>query len=771
MPTLQKNDNDTENFNPGDKNYKDTFRNLSEDEIKNAGKTSSDLNPDNNSEQSVQDYSKRGGLYNPSISSLGPNKFMGILKLSGKAKKGGPIAAIVSIFIIAMITLFSPAGLLIHLKETMVGKFNQQLASMDIRTRKMIDAKTKEATKGFCNGPIKVKCKYSTMSDRQLKKFKAAGFDVDTEKTTLGRNKIKSISYNGESIAPEDFKTRMISDPEFRRAVKTAYNPKFAGFADNIWKKIKTRFGISERAPKTAKDVDERKKVLHENSKTPFSDPNSKNKYPKEGEPHPLCDNPQSCTKVEEDNKALKNQIDEYESRVKNLTGKFSPGKITSSSIRALGIVGAVDSACSVYAAIQLTAFAAKNIRMLQLIRYSVQFFTVADMIKAGDAKPEDVSQIGTILTSNSPGDYSDEIKGPRKSATDSFGYKYAAYGDTSKMSDQTSVFLAGGGLNGTLSSVSGKALEVIGGKENAKTTCRFLANPFVQAGSLVLGIAFSIIPGIGWAKLGASIAIAGATALALGLLPGILADIIAGNITENIQGEDSGDAITSGSGALMGSLANTGGNAPLSKDQALAYNKLNQETTIAYLKDEASQLSPFDTSNKYTFMGSIFSSLVPYYSKQAFSLSGGINTSLSLVGSSFASIIPKSSAVSDAQISAAMDICQDYDYKDMGIATDPFCNPMFGIPPEYLEADPFDVIDYLRNSNYIDNDGNKTESYNNWIRQCTERDYPFGYSDVEDPNSPEEGKSCLINNKETAYLYIGLIDSRIEEGMDDSGV
>lgn len=722
---------------------------------------SSDLDDIKQKEES----SDRQGFYRPSGKSN--TKFT-----AASLKKRGPIGLIIAIVLgggFGLSLLFSPGILLVQLKEVMVGKFNTQLASMDARTMRIIDAKTKEATKGACS-TIKIKCRYASMSERQLKRFQAAGIDIKYEKTALGRYKPTSFRFkDADSIPANEFRSTMINNPDFRNAVRKAYNPKFAGFADATWTKVRTKLGLSEAAPSKSKDVEEKKKQLQEVAKNGEAGGTDVAKATA-GEDHPFCD-PNPCT--EEDANRVNSDIDANAKTIADLDpGKVAMGAAVK-SIRtgvtgSLGISGMLDTACQAYGAVQLTAYGAKLYRTIQLSRYAIQFLTVADMIKAGAATPEDVSQLGDILTAEAEG--VDTNGNPRKSATDSYGYRYAAYGDVSSMNEYTSMFLAGGGLTGKLSEISGLAISILGGKEGIGK-CRFLANPFVQAGSIIAGIAFAFT-GVGTAKIIAQAAFAIGVSAALAVLPSLLSDIIAGNVTENIQGEDSGDAITSGSGSFMGVTANTGGNAPMTKDQALAYSKLQQETVVAYTKDEASTLSQLDASNRFTFMGALAYNLMPYYSKNAFSVGGTIGSSLSFVATSLKGIIPSVNAVTDEKEKAALNVCQDYDYQELGIATDPFCNPIFGIPPQYLNADPIEVVDELFSNGYyqLDSSGSdyvKTEKYEEFIKTCVEREKPFGYQDVTDSSSVSDGKDCIIDSKIEAYAYLNIIDERIENGME----
>lgn len=706
-------------------------------------------------------------------------------KLAGSFKKKGPIGLIIGLVLgggIGITMLFSPAILIVQIKETMVGKFNSQLASMDARTRNIIRAKTSEATKGACT-TIKLRCKYSTMSDKQIEKFNKAGITIEPEgeKNIFGRTRPKTFSFNGgDPIPAKDFYNKMVTDSDFRSAVRKAYNPKFAGFADKVWTKVKAKFGFKEGGTKAAKDAEERKKAIHEDAKNGIDGGDVK---PAEaGKEDERCGGKCSPEQAQ--------SINDANDKVKTGSSKKSVGQIAEkiNGIKGVGsaisITGYMEYACQAYGAIKLTANLAKIVRSVQLARYAFDFVNTADMIKAGDATPENVSQLGEILTAASPGvDFNNQ---PRKTATDSFGYRYAAYGDTGMSSEYTTQFINGGGFGGQMSKTLGFVSGIIGGRAGAQKTCGTLANPIVQAGTIIIGLA-SIFTGVGAIKIIGQAALGVGIMAALLILPSIVGSIIAGDVTDGIQGEDSGDAIASGSGAFMSATANAGGNSPLTKDQALAYSQTQNEVAASYLKDEALALSPFDASNQYTFLGSITHSLLPYYSNNAFSLKNTLSSSMSLVGQSIKGVLPSTSALSASEQSAALDICQDFDYVDLKIAADPFCNPIFGIPPEYLDADPIAVADYLKERNWFtegqsaEGDGNdyiRTTAYDDFVKNCIERTEPFGYSDVNTSGAEPDGADCKIEGPDAklrAYAYIDYIDQRVEDGMDgydiDSGV
>ena len=147
-------------------------------------------------------------------------------------KKGGPAGAILGILLslAGLVSFFGGPGLLIvNLAEVMTQKFNYQLASMDVRSDRIMAAKFKNSTTGVCSSVVSIRCKYSTFSKRELDNFKKAGFKVETDgKSISGRYKITSLELeSGKPIAAKDFANELKNNPNFKTAMKRAYNPKF----------------------------------------------------------------------------------------------------------------------------------------------------------------------------------------------------------------------------------------------------------------------------------------------------------------------------------------------------------------------------------------------------------------------------------------------------------------------------------------------------------------------------------------------------------------
>lgn len=700
------------------------------------------------------------------------------------AKKKSPLVAIILTLVgggIGIGGLLSPSLLLVNFKEVMVNKFDTQLPSMSGRTSKLLATKlSSKATTGVCGSIINIACKYSTMSTKMVDNFEAAGITVNYENTTLtGRAKPTSFEFKGETIKASDLNKKMISDPEFGAAVDKAYNPKFAGFTDKVWSWVKTKLGISEEPASLSGDTDSDKLASMQddvNNQAPADDLaddiDTSGNNPDTGEPY-TADEVARASNVDDVADDILNGAKEVAESGDSIADDVllsaeaaeaaaQAGSAGSSILSLFKATGVADGACTAYGAMQAVGYAAKTVRALQLAKFAMLFLNVADQIKAGDAKAEDVSYLGKVLTTESGVN--------KKTATDSFGYRYAAYGETGEMSTSASKFLAAGGLTGKLIGLSALVNSVLGG--TPKITCGFLKNPIVGGVSIVVGVGMFFVPGAniawGW-KQTAQVALVGSLYIAAMFLPAMLKDIVAGILVDkNTVGEAAGDALTSGASGIMSNAAKAGGNAPLTPEQAVAYNNLRTEVIAQYAERDRLTHSPFDATNSNTFMGMIVSKLIPYASKVS-SLSGTLTSIASIPINAFSSLSPITKADSVEDYS----MCQDFDYNDIKgdgskvkIATDPYCNVMYGIPPEALDADPIKVANELNGE--IDPDTGDAlagSKYEKFISDCINRDRPLGDSGANQNDS--NGSECLFNNENKNY-YIHYIDQRVQTGMDD---
>lgn len=773
--------------NPGEKDYEDKFNDIARadndatfNDIVNNPNTAKDA------PETPEEYAKNKEL-GAATGAPKNNESRIINNVTPKAdkkkrklllKRGGPILGAGALFGIGgflLVGLASPSLLIVQFKETMMEKFNTQLASMETRSSKLLVSKLNGSTSG-CDGLVKLRCKFTTMSSKQVEKLKAAGIEVQGKEVIGGRVKptaLVLLSDPDNPINPRDFTRRANADPEFRSALREAYNPKFAGTVGKAWAAVATMFKTSKKPPElgAADDKEKAQEKMNQIAKEGTEDGRVRTTLAADGEE---CTGSTCISQEDADaangkanevaDSASGSGTDEIRARLNGI----STGSITSF----FKITGWADSACQVYGAATTLTYAAKALRAAQMVRYAMIFFSIADAIKAGASPdPADTGFLADIITKTTV-DPTDPTKTLMGSATDSFGYKYAAYGDTSASSQSMMLanrFTAGGGFVGELSTGMNTVLATLGGRQAAKNTCGFLANPVVQGASLVLGIAVLLVPGANVGKTVAQAGISGAVAIAIASLPALLLDIVAGSTTDNIYGEETGNAVPSGAGKLLSdSLAAQNGNGLMSKDDAANYLALQTETSNQYIADELRNTSPFDATNPHTFVGSIASSLIPLRSS-----SNPITTLGSLFATSISSLKPAStSALTQEELARSMEVCEDPDAEEVGYAVDPFCNVIRGISPQYLDKDPVAVIDSLiANGDLNPSTEQPTTQYSDFISKCITNTEPVGYSDPSTGFDPAEAEMCKITSSKVADRYIFHMDQRIELGMNGEDV
>jgi len=703
-------------------------------------------------------------------------------------KKKGPLTTIVITLLaggMGITTLLSPSMLIIQFKEIMVEKFNVQLTAMDVRSTKILKSKLVGNT-DVCGSIIK--CKFSTLSDSQITKLADAGVTVvSEEKTFTGRNKVDSLEFNNKTISATDLESELLSDTEFRTAVKKAYNSKFAGWADSFWNKTAFTIGVSKKATsldgttdaEKLQSVEEKTKDAAEVSETDVKEGESK----QDGTTYTKEEADTYNAKAEDISSDLTKTADEFEATgTKTFTkvaGDMSDeladiaADVKTAASSSLSITGWIDNACTAYSTIRAIGFAAKTVRAVQLARYAFMIFNIADQIKSGsNVNQSDVEYLGSLLSADvaSTVVLQNGLKNTvYLSATDSFGYKYAAYGETGTMPSVASQFLAGGGLTGALINLTSEINALFLG--NPQTVCKIDNNIFVQMGSTLVGLALAVPSGGTLPALSVSFGALISTAASIGVmfLPALLKDIVAGNVIDgSIKGNVAGEAIASG-GAELGADAAKSTLSPLTVAQDTKYSALAAQVAEQYAAEDRLAYSPLDATNTNTFMGSVVKNLLPYVSGVS-SLSGALSSVASLATNSLSYLMPATSATT-----SEYSYCQDEDYANLGLATTPYCNVKYGIPVDDLNIEPITVIDTLIANDDIDDNGDikPNSGYATFMTSCINRTEPIGYTGSD--FSVEDGSKCLITDTTDVndptymnkYYYLYQLDQRVQNGMD----
>ena len=708
-------------------------------------------------DQSVAEREKtpsNGWKNNTSNKKITPlNKFGKIKNL----KKAGPLGIIGTLLLGGggLLSFFSGSSLLIvHFVETLEEKFNHQLSTMEIRTNRIYRGKINNSTTGICS-PVKIRCKYSTFSKREVANFKKAGIEFEESSSKFeGREKPKRMKFEGKTIEASDFLKEMSKNERFNAAVKKGFSPKFAGFSDKVFKKLSKKFGISKKKPFSSDlDSDEsRMKAVEDTTKNGRKNENNEINITDENSSEctgACLDRKNNAQAVSDNLNEVSDSVESDVSRMAKSAGKKSLKTVTSS----IKITGAVDNVCQVYGMYKTTMLGAKIIRSKQFIRLFMVIGTVASMIKAGDAEMTDTNFVGNLLTKV----LKDSDGTLTKSATDSFGYKYAAYGEHG-IDDAAGLYTNGGSFGGQFVKIVSTMMTFFGDKGGDKT-CGFNNNILVQGGVLIGSIALMFVPGANVAIQGSKMVTQVATSVlvmaATTILPGIIADIISGNIIdENSSSESIGNASISGYGSMTSQLAIAGGTAPLTREQAVANQPMTAYINSQYAAIDRVNLSPFDTTSKNTFLGSIYNKFVPTFtSLRSGNVATAFGSILKISTNTLGNIRRASAATPDKY-----DECQDIEYNNLNLATDPFCNVVSGMPSSYASQDPSDIIDRMISRGDIDEDGNPlSDEFKKFNENCIDREYPLGNTGPE--SKGDDGAGCLIHDSSTA-LKTSMTDS-----------
>ncbi len=705
------------------------------------------------------------------------------------------------------LTVFmSPSLAIIQMKEVFTKNLNEQLHSVDERSSVLLRSKLKDLTSGSC-GAIKIRCKFQTISAKQVEKFKAAGIDVETSPDKKwyngNRGQITKISFTDDKGVKTEIKdaatlqkTLLRADATpFRAAMLKGYNPLFASVSDKLATSVMSKLKITKSSKITGETDEERQKRVND-VVSGIDDSSAKTvtvKTDKDGNEHYYDSDGNELTKEEyEAGKAQAERSENYE-KTGGTRGVFS------SVVKGASIISYMDSACTVYNSLRHMVALAKTVQEAQAARFAMTMvLTPADMSKVGDISADQVNFVGNNLTATRPAsNVVDESKLNQQgsanqpptttdpeagmNAFDSPGYHMAAYGDAPDLSLRASQYMIGGGPTGLFSNLlDGVAKVVTFGNSDptaVNTACGYIQNPVVRFAGLGIGI----VAGIGTFGLSTALGVGGSLAFAM-MLPYIEshgADILAGNVFKNITGIDSGDAAAVGTAALFGSIAKARGLKPLTAAEGKKYAVANQESYARYADAEAylARATPFDISNPYSFMGSIAATMVPVAQQSKSSISAAMINLTNLIPTSFASLTGTASAASATRADDYYDKCDDIGYKQLGLGANVFCQLSYGLSDEELAMDPLENVDWMVANKQINPDSGEALpeggdvpssdwTYAKFLKECPNR--TTGYGENEDENEGN-GFNCIDPAKEekNKHFRIYTLDKSVDDSLD----
>lgn len=761
-------------------------------------------NDPENSTKAVKDAEEspelpgKDGFYRPSA---GGKKQKVTFK--GLVKKRGPLAAIIALILGGggILSFFFAPGLgLVQLKEILTDDLNDQLAAFDVRSDAMWRSKLKGLqSSGVCSNVVKIHCQFRTMTQKQVDKFKAAGFTMETEETTFGRQRVVSMAApNGAPINDPQDLINMRRDPSVRGALNRVYNPIYVSLSDSVATKVfNGRFKTSKMSKLQGTSTEELNKSMQESingedfsrsGAVLTSSDGREYVIDENGDPVYKDENPERFAQiVDEASKAA----GDFDNKVSDsAAGTKAVSSVLGGAIKGASVLGVADAACTVYNTARAVAAAAKAERAIQLARYSMVFLGTADEIKAGTATAEKVAHLGNILTATDTREMiTDELSATSgttveqaidsaqarenpffgKNAFDSPGYAVAAYNDAPVLTTRSQQYMVGGGLVGTLSSVNDSIAQALGGPEEVRETCNVIQSWWVRGAGLTLGV-IAAIGSFGTStiiSIGASLAVS----IALPFLEAALADIVAGNVVSpNTKGVDAGDATFAGTATLLGGMAQARGLKPLAKDELEPYLAKTQEVQNEYIAQARyeAQATPFDVMNQYSFLGSFARTLnIPYIEAQK-GAAGTLSAIPDVLSKSLSTIIPSA----NAQIAfnpERFERCEDVSYEELGIAADVYCNVRYGLSGAEMAQDPEATLLYMLNNGHIDESGMPlSQDYIDFIDYCVERQDGWGETGEEQSSDKTTGKWCMEENEMMSNFRVYTIDKSVSDAMGE---
>ena len=676
-----------------------------------------------------------------------------------RTKKAAIAAAIIGGGASALIGAFSMlvTGIMpIHVMQIIDEKINSTASSLEYKADAIFNSKIKKSVK--C-GTIKAMCKFEAISDKQLAKLEKAGFKVelDTDNPTItGKKRITSLSHpdvkNGVKIDSDNLTSVMKNDVNLRSNLNKAYQGKFASFRDSVAKKFKSLFKVK------GVNGEENNKSPEKISEDAVDQTNSTGETPSAKGETPDNEN-ENIKDESEKTKKKGEEFFEESTKIGNEADVDTDVGVKAKNSKVKDLLdktGVAQLPCLAYSIGNFFYSGVKTVRAVKLATFAMKFLSLASKIKAGHASPNEVTAIGNQLAGI----------GKKKitAATDSQGYRALAYNDSiGSLNKSASKY-----SNGALGWIAKNFAELRRGARNSgfNIGCKILQNDAVD---------FVITFFTGGV-------IAAVADFAVGLVAGEvistvlkdLPELIAGTVVKKgITGEDYGNAVMSGAGSLMSKNTITGGSGALNKTQALAFYQQNETRIAQIAEEERATLSPFDISSRHTFFGSIISSAIPY-NQQLATIGGFIPSIASITSRSLASILPSASAADTAGFKANMEICQDADMIDIGVATDPFCNPYTGVSTQTNTKSMDEVIDFLvadGSLNVSKGEDDPLEAItpnsglDNYKKHCYERGNSLGVGETLD----EMGAGCIQNdNIKTSYYASFMTSVRAQDGMDN---
>lgn len=666
-----------------------------------------DINSASNSLNDREFAAAKNGFYESSKGQSG-NKTPLYSKILTKKKAG--VFSIIALLVGGggiMAGFFGPATMLINLHDNLIGTNDSLGPSYERRFRNVFKNMTSENST-ICNSK-KVRCRMSTLSYKALNNLSKHGIRpldengkiIDTKQK--GRPDKKPARYEFDDL-DNPGKTKTVSANDLDGFLKSKGNYKYASkiygrygafkLRTKAWtgkhiKKLYNRLGISRAGGIIKEKIDTKKGKLSE--------------------------------KISEvRTKFLSKKLNlEAGNRTIGILRKFIKSFNSKSSLGAGIQYKAAVGSCMATKAPKMVTMAATAVQIAQIAPY-IMDFVLSPGSKAKAAgfgsgfTADDMNVAGTILTEKVPR----KSDGKKTSVLDS-KYLLQALGINKKRLGK-SKFTPG--HNDGLSSLVADAAKIIDDTP-VDEGCDFLLSPqgyysAVAVNQVINAAATATVAGI-VVKIGAEMIIDKGVQLVIDTVADKILPAFSGIIQDGMKllfensdltgakGEELGDALGISASVFFSSGNMHGGLSTLTTDQVHAFNEIKRENEEFNKQLEIASLSPFDTSSKYTFLGSLL-----YNTRQMMLSEGSYNGSASSIVNNILKLpsyalafgtTAKASTNSDM----SCDYADTYGFKNTDKGKVPAVNmagmPCTGLTPVQANMSTNEALTLLEESGWID--------------------------------------------------------------------
>lgn len=615
--------------------------------------------------------------------------------------------------------------------------------------------------------------KYTHMPASFQKRLSQFGIEVEGSGTS------RVLKWNNETISADQFINKYHSDVEFRDAYSSAKRGRVATFFDNVADKIYQKLGLSRNLFSKYKQTGDSDKDMtsFRDTMSPEFDGNSTTLTTGSNQEKEVTTTDKDGNEVTTTEKYK----DTDTGRSENKTGDIASAESSASSYvsslasKAAAVTGVLDTTCAVLKVGNLISMAIAANEIYSSINYFMGLMENISKMKAGEGDASAINEVLNFLSIS----HTTQIPN-----LDKFSSK--------EQEDVTGSMLEANGMQVVLANAPAQKSTTKNYSLDRTTNAitRFLGfNTFTATGCALTQIADSALSMAvtigtgGIAKIVGSFfvttvvnfGVAAAVSAALGFLIPTITQALFTNVFETVVGIPAGELFTKGGSASNTRLGRSGSGQSLSSREVAA--QFNHATNTVLAMDaeiDRKNLSPFDTTNKNTFFGSIAYSLLPVISSTK---TTSITSLVRTASTSLASLMGRVSAEGEgSSYMTSFGDCPTLD--EIGAVGDIYCNPITTTDLSTIDISPDDPTysDVLtgRGSGSVtnlscDSEGNCTinddSNLARYISYCDGRDSPFGILDSGilsnfEGSSSLGGFGTLLNSIPLVGDVVSIIDA-----------